>query len=61
MRWMVLGLVAMAFGCSESVESTDVKTTGIYPVITVTADGSGSSRSWQSVRPGRSRGLFRRA
>jgi hypothetical protein len=44
MRWMVLGLVATAFGCSESVESTDVKTTGIYPVITVTADGSGSSR-----------------
>ena len=44
MRWIVLGLVATAFGCSESVESTDVKTTGIYPEITVTADGSGSSR-----------------
>jgi hypothetical protein len=44
MRCIVLGLVVAAFGCSESVESTDVKTTGIYPEITVTADGSGSSR-----------------
>jgi hypothetical protein len=44
MRGMVLGLVVAALGCSESVESTDVKTTGIYPEITVTADGSGSSR-----------------
>lgn len=44
MRWMVLGLVAAAFGCSESVESTDIRTSGIYPEITVTANGSGSSR-----------------
>jgi hypothetical protein len=44
MRWMVLGLALAAFGCSESVESTDVRTTGIYPEIDVVATGSGSSR-----------------
>lgn len=44
MRWIVLGLVMAGFGCSESVESTDVRTTGIYPEIDVVANGSGSSR-----------------
>jgi len=44
MRWMVLGLVVTALGCEESVESTDVRTTGIYPDITVTATGDGSSQ-----------------
>jgi hypothetical protein len=44
MRWIVLGLVMTSLGCEESVESTDVRTTGIYPVISVTADGSGNSR-----------------
>lgn len=44
MRWYVLGLVWTVVACNESVESTDVRTTGIYPEITVTADGSGSSR-----------------
>lgn len=44
MRWIVLGLVMAAFGCSESVESTDIRTSGIYPEIDVVANGSGSSR-----------------
>lgn len=39
----VLGLVFLALGCTESVESTDIRTTGIYPEITVEAEGNGSS------------------
>lgn len=35
---------AFAAGCSQSVESTDIRTTGIYPEITVTATGSGTSK-----------------
>lgn len=30
-------------GCTETVESTDVRTSGIYPEITVTATGNGNS------------------
>ncbi len=41
-RYLVLALALV--GCSESVESTDVRTTGIYPEFTVTANGNGSSR-----------------
>lgn len=36
-------LALLVFGCTESVESEDVRTTGIYPVISVVADGRGSS------------------
>ncbi len=39
----VFGLVFLALGCKESVESTDIRTTGIYPEITVEAEGNGSS------------------
>ena len=39
----LFGLVFLALGCKESVESTDIRTTGIYPEITVEAEGSGSS------------------
>lgn len=39
----VFGLVILALGCKESVESTDIRTTGIYPEITVEAEGNGSS------------------
>lgn len=41
-----LAIFAGAFsgGCTESVESTDVRTSGIYPEITVTANGNGNSR-----------------
>jgi hypothetical protein len=42
-RFALLPAALMALACTESVESTDVKTTGIYPEIEVVADGSGSS------------------
>ena len=42
-HFILLPAALLAFGCTESVESTDVKTTGIYPEIEVVADGSGSS------------------
>jgi hypothetical protein len=32
------------FACTESVESTDVRTSGIYPEFRVVADGSGNSQ-----------------
>lgn len=44
MRWMMLACVLGLVGCEESVESTDVRTSGIYPEIAVTANGSGSSQ-----------------
>ena len=31
-------------GCKQEVESTDIRTTGVYPVIDVTAEGTGTSR-----------------
>jgi hypothetical protein len=34
----------LAAGCRQKVESTDIRTTGVYPDIDVTADGSGSTR-----------------
>jgi hypothetical protein len=34
----------LAFGCTESVESEDVRTSGIYPEVMVTATGDGQSR-----------------
>jgi hypothetical protein len=42
----------LALGCSESVESTDIRTTGIYPEITITADGSGSSEIEVALKVG---------
>lgn len=41
-RYLFLGLALL--GCTEDVESTDVRTTGIYPEFTVTATGNGRSR-----------------
>jgi len=41
--WKLSILTGFAFGCSESVESTDIRTTGIYPEIVVTATGNGTS------------------
>ena len=46
----VFGLVFLALGCKESVESTDIRTTGIYPEITMEAEGSGSSTVTPPVR-----------
>lgn len=41
-RYLVLALALV--GCTEDVESTDVKTSGIYPEFTVTATGNGRSQ-----------------
>lgn len=41
-RLLILSLALV--GCTEEVESTDVRTTGIYPEFTVIATGNGSSR-----------------
>ncbi len=42
-HFILLPAALFALACTESVESTDIKTTGIYPEIEVVADGSGSS------------------
>lgn len=43
MRTIIAAVSLLAFGCSESVESSDVRTSGVYPEIAVTATGNGSS------------------
>lgn len=43
-RTALLPLALLSFACSESVESEDVRTSGIYPEIEVRATGNGSSR-----------------
>jgi hypothetical protein len=42
-RLVVVPIALWSLACTESVESTDVRTTGIYPEIEVTADGGGNS------------------
>ncbi len=43
-HFALLPAALMALACTESVESTDIKTTGIYPEIAVVATGNGSSK-----------------
>lgn len=43
-RWTFLLLPVTALACTETVESSDVRTSGVYPEFQVVADGSGSSR-----------------
>ncbi|HKY34701.1 MAG TPA: hypothetical protein VJN18_02075 [Polyangiaceae bacterium] len=43
-HFILLPAALAALACSESVESTDIRTTGIYPEIEVVADGSGDSQ-----------------
>jgi hypothetical protein len=49
MRTQSLGLgasllvISLASGCRQVVESTDIRTSGIYPDVDVVADGSGST------------------
>lgn len=43
MRTIIAAFSLLAFGCTESVESNDVRTSGVYPEIQVTATGNGSS------------------
>lgn len=46
---VLLGLLA---GCSESVESNDVRTSGIYPEFEVVADGGGDSEATARLKVG---------
>lgn len=46
---MAAGLAA---GCKQEVESTDVRTSGVYPVVDVSADGSGSVRVLVKLKVG---------
>ncbi len=42
----VIGLVALAaVGCRDTVESTDIRTSGVYPDMAVTSTGDGSARA----------------
>jgi len=40
---LLLG-ISLAAGCRQQVESTDIRTSGIYPDVDVVADGSGSTQ-----------------
>jgi hypothetical protein len=41
--WLLLAGPVLLAGCTETVESTDVRTSGIYPEIEVVGDGTGRS------------------
>ncbi len=43
-RFAFLPFALLALACTESVESTDIRTTGIYPEIEVVANGNGNSK-----------------
>lgn len=44
LRLAFLPAALLALACTESVESTDIRTTGIYPEIEVIATGNGQSK-----------------
>jgi hypothetical protein len=50
-RWTLLVLPAL-FACTESVESTDVRTSGVYPEFQVVADGSGNTNASARLKVG---------
>ncbi len=43
-RWTLLLLPLTALACTETVESSDVRTSGIFPEFRVVADGSGATQ-----------------
>jgi len=49
---LLLSSFTFAWGCTQSVESTDIRTTGIYPEIVVTATGSGTSKVEVALKVG---------
>lgn len=51
-RWTLFVLPAALLACTESVESSDVRTSGVYPEFEVVADGSGSSRASARLKVG---------
>jgi hypothetical protein len=58
MKNIQLGIVtlfltaALTAGCRQEVESTDIETSGVYPVIDVEADGSGNTRVQVKLKVG---------
>ncbi len=48
----VLLSTAFAAGCKQEVESTDIRTSGVYPVVDVTATGSGTTRVQVKLKVG---------
>ena len=50
-RWTLFVLPAL-FACTQSVESTDVRTSGVYPEFQVMADGTGSSTASARLKVG---------
>lgn len=44
LRTAFLPIALLSFACTESVESEDIRTSGIYPEIEVRATGNGSTR-----------------
>ena len=43
-RWTLLLLPLTALACTETVESSDVRTSGVFPEFRVVADGNGSTK-----------------
>lgn len=43
-RWTLLLLPLTALACTETVESSDVRTSGVFPEFRAVADGSGSTQ-----------------
>lgn len=52
MRWTLLGVGFFFLGCTQDVESDDIRTSGIYPEFVVTANGNGSSTAEARMRVG---------
>jgi hypothetical protein len=48
----VVLLTAVTAGCRQEVESTDVRTSGVYPVVDVLAEGTGTSRVTVKLKVG---------
>jgi hypothetical protein len=52
LRFAFLPAALLALACTESVESTDIRTTGIYPEIEVLATGDGNSKVTVRLKTG---------
>src|SRR6187549_863202 len=51
-RWALLTLPLAALACTETVESSDIRTSGVYPEFRVVADGSGTSEASARLKVG---------
>lgn len=52
LRFAFLPAALLALGCTETVESTDIRTSGIYPEIEVVGNASGSSKVTVRLKTG---------